>query len=190
MKQKLKKVFENAVWWSGVITVGLVLGVTLQVVKAWTEPTDAPPNGNVGAPVNTGILEQTKQGGLGVLSLLTHGFQMPDGAVPGAVLTAKADLTADPLGTISTGQAAWAAGTGGGGGIYTAYGTTTCASGWSVAYTGILIFTTVGTQSSPGVTPPICSVDPKLSGSGSPIGAWVDTINMGSKKLPCAVCVK
>ena len=113
MKHKLKKVFENAVWWSGVIMVGLVLGVSLQVVKAWTEPTEAPPGGNVGAPVNTSLLDQTKAGGLRVLSLFTHGLQLPDGATPGAVLTAKADPM-NPL--ISTGEAAWAAAEGGGGG--------------------------------------------------------------------------
>ena len=113
MKHKLKKVFENAVWWSGVIMVGLVLGVSLQVVKAWTEPTEAPPGGNVGAPVNTSLLDQTKAGGLRVLSLFTHGLQLPDGATPGAVLTAKADPL-NPL--ISTGEVAWAAG--GGGGCY------------------------------------------------------------------------
>jgi len=117
MKHKLKKVFENAVWWSGVIMVGLVLGVSLQVVKAWTEPTEAPPGGNVGAPVNTSLLDQTKAGGLRVLSLFTHGLQLPDGATPGAVLTAKADPM-NPL--ISTGEAAWAAG-GGGGGCYVSY---------------------------------------------------------------------
>jgi len=35
------------------------------LVHAWTEPTAAPPNGNVGAPINTGATAQTKVGQLG-----------------------------------------------------------------------------------------------------------------------------
>ena len=105
----MKKIFENAVWWSGVITVGLVLGISLQFVRAWTEPTVGPPNGNVGAPINTGIIEQLKQGALGVNGLLKvyGGLQLPTGAQPGYVLTAQPD----PINpAISNGQAAWAAG--------------------------------------------------------------------------------
>jgi hypothetical protein len=56
----MKKIFENAIWWSGVVTVGLILGISLQFVRAWTEPTEAPPGGNVGAPINTGANIQTK----------------------------------------------------------------------------------------------------------------------------------
>lgn len=119
MKQKLKKIFENAVWWSGVVMVGLILGLTIQFVKAWTEPTVAPPNGNVGAPVNTSLLDQAKAGGLGVLSLLTHGFQLynnpdlngdgiVDNDVTGKVLTAQN----------ANGAVVWAAvPTGSGGGV-------------------------------------------------------------------------
>lgn len=108
----MKKIFENAIWWSGVAMAGLILGISLQFVRAWTEPSMAPPNGNVGAPINTGSLEQLKQGALGIVGLLKlyGGFQMPTGAQPGYVLTAQAD-PANPA--ISNGQAAWAAGGGG-----------------------------------------------------------------------------
>jgi len=107
MKDKLKKVFENAVWWSGVVMVGLILGLTIQFVKAWTEPTEAPPGGNVGAPVNTGPLAQIKSGVLEVLGLSTYSINIP-GTTPAAgnVLTAQN----------ASGQVAWAAG--GGGDIY------------------------------------------------------------------------
>lgn len=48
--------------WLSVIVIGIVLGLTLQFVRAWTEPTQAPPNGNVGAPINTSANPQTKAG--------------------------------------------------------------------------------------------------------------------------------
>jgi len=181
MKHKLKKVFENAVWWSGVIMVGLVLGVSLQVVKAWTEPTEAPPGGNVGAPVNTSLLDQTKAGGLRVLSLFTHGLQLPDGATPGAVLTAKADPL-NPL--ISTGEVAWAAGNGGGG-TYTAWGTTSCAAGWTSAYSGTAIVFASGW----GIGGPVCSAT-ALTTSGV-YGSWQDTKHQDTNRIiNCTVCVK
>jgi hypothetical protein len=125
MKQKIKKVFENAVWWSGVAMVGLILGISIQFVKAWTEPTVAPPGGNVGAPVNTSPLDQVKAGGLGVLSLLTHGFQLynnPDLNGDGLV---DNDVTGKVLTAIdANGTAAWAAGGGTGsyGACYVSYG--------------------------------------------------------------------
>ena len=72
MKLRFKKIFENAVWWSGVVMVGLVLGISLQFVRAWTEPTAVPPNGNVGAPINTGTIGQAKQGVLQVLGLTVY----------------------------------------------------------------------------------------------------------------------
>lgn len=53
-------------------TVPLLIGVLtltfliIFLVFAWTEPTSAPPGGNVDAPINTGSAEQTKTGGLGL----------------------------------------------------------------------------------------------------------------------------
>ena len=61
MKQKIIKQIS---YWLGVIAIGLILGVSLQFVRAWTEPIAAPPGGNVGAPLNTGNLSQLKIGGL------------------------------------------------------------------------------------------------------------------------------
>ena len=52
--------------WLSVIVIGIALGLGLQFVRAWTEPTTAPPNGNVGAPINTSVNPQTKSGGLNI----------------------------------------------------------------------------------------------------------------------------
>ena len=46
--------------WLKVAVVGIALGFGLQFVRAWTEPTATPPDGNVGAPINTGTVDQTK----------------------------------------------------------------------------------------------------------------------------------
>jgi hypothetical protein len=40
------------------------------VLSAWNGPTQAPPNGNVAAPINVGTTDQVKNGGLGVNSLM------------------------------------------------------------------------------------------------------------------------
>jgi hypothetical protein len=40
--------------------IGVALGLGLQFVRAWTEPTLDPPNGNVSAPLNAGGLFQGK----------------------------------------------------------------------------------------------------------------------------------
>ena len=42
MSNGIKKVFENAIWWSGIAMMGLVLGVSLQFVRNWTNPAVAP----------------------------------------------------------------------------------------------------------------------------------------------------
>jgi hypothetical protein len=60
MKQK------QIIYWLSVAVVGIALGLGLQFVRAWTEPTTAPPGGNVGAPINTSANPQTKAGGLNI----------------------------------------------------------------------------------------------------------------------------
>lgn len=44
------------------IVIGLVLGAGIIAVQAWTEPTQTAPGGNLGAPINTSINDQTKTG--------------------------------------------------------------------------------------------------------------------------------
>lgn len=45
---------------------GLLIAVGLQYAAAWTEPTTAPPNSNVGAPITTGPQAQTKSGTISI----------------------------------------------------------------------------------------------------------------------------
>lgn len=52
--------------WLSVIVIGIALGLGLQFVRAWTEPTQAPPGGNVGAPINTSGNYQAKSGRLDI----------------------------------------------------------------------------------------------------------------------------
>ncbi len=67
IKKKTRKVLSaHIAYWLGIIIFGAILGVSLQFVKAWTEPTAAPPGGNVGAPINTSANAQTKSGNLNV----------------------------------------------------------------------------------------------------------------------------
>jgi hypothetical protein len=58
----MKKFTKDATYWFGVVALGLVLGISIQFVRAWSEPTVAPPGGNLGAPVNTSANLQTKLG--------------------------------------------------------------------------------------------------------------------------------
>jgi hypothetical protein len=67
MKQK------NIIHWLSVIVIGIVLGLGLQFVRAWTEPTVDPPGGNLGAPINTSAMVQTKAGGFTAIGGLTSG---------------------------------------------------------------------------------------------------------------------
>lgn len=51
----------------------------VSVIGAWTGPTQAPPNGNVPAPVNVGSVSQIKNGSLGVNSLAVFGSALLSG---------------------------------------------------------------------------------------------------------------
>ena len=86
------KIAKQITYWLGVAAVGLVVGLSVQFVLAWTEPTVAPPGGNVGAPINTSGFGQTKVGalilncGTGVNcvfngSSATNGLLVPNGNV-------------------------------------------------------------------------------------------------------------
>lgn len=66
MKTKISK---QVTYWFGVVAIGLMVGLSIQFVAAWTEPTAAPPGGNVGAPVNTGGIGQVKEGNMILNSL-------------------------------------------------------------------------------------------------------------------------
>jgi hypothetical protein len=58
------KIVKKINFYLGIAAIGLVVGLSVQFVRAWTEPGAAPPGGNVGAPVNTSDLAQRKGGQL------------------------------------------------------------------------------------------------------------------------------
>ena len=67
---------------TGVLAVGKILGINwISKAQAWTEPTQAPPAGNVSAPINTGSTTQTKSGDLTVQGKLeaTSRLKIPVG---------------------------------------------------------------------------------------------------------------
>lgn len=64
---------KKTTYWMKVMSVGLVVGLSIQFVQAWTNPTLPAPNGNVAGPINVGIFNQIKNAGLGVQSLLVTG---------------------------------------------------------------------------------------------------------------------
>ena len=55
-----------------VLSVAAML-VIAQTVSGWTGPSQAAPNGNVSAPINTGTMDQVKDGGLSLNSLAVFG---------------------------------------------------------------------------------------------------------------------
>lgn len=60
----LQKIAKKANFWLGVIAVGLVAGLGIQFGYAWTEPSFAPPQGNIKAPITTGGGVQSREGSL------------------------------------------------------------------------------------------------------------------------------
>ncbi len=70
MKTKLIQIFKKSSYWLSVATLGIILGLSIQFTKAWTEPTAIAPNGNVGAPINTGDNSQYKAGAFGIGKVL------------------------------------------------------------------------------------------------------------------------
>lgn len=63
MKTKFAK---QITYWLGVAAIGLIVGVGIQFVRAWVEPTVAPPGGNIGAPITVGDSSQRKTGSLSI----------------------------------------------------------------------------------------------------------------------------
>jgi hypothetical protein len=68
----MKKRSALAFTFIGVFAGGIIF-TAASLVLAWTGPTSAPPNGNVAAPINVGIVNQVKNAGLGINSLAVFG---------------------------------------------------------------------------------------------------------------------
>ncbi len=69
----MKTKFQKVSYWASISIVGIVVGITLQFAKAWTEPTVAPPGGNLGAPITSGTIAQTKNSYLNITGGGTYG---------------------------------------------------------------------------------------------------------------------
>ncbi|OGI15465.1 MAG: hypothetical protein A2878_01655 [Candidatus Moranbacteria bacterium RIFCSPHIGHO2_01_FULL_54_31] len=97
----------NFTYWLRVVSLGLIVGLSIQFVQAWTAPVSAPPAGNVAGPITTGAGTQIKNGGLWLNGGLRvdGSVVLPTGAGIGKVLTSDA-----------IGNASWGTGTGSSGG--------------------------------------------------------------------------
>jgi hypothetical protein len=209
----MKKVIENTAYWVGILVLGIVVGVTIKMVGAWVEPGAMPPGGNIAAPLNTSNVGQSKQGGLTLnIGGATYGLIVDKGLVgiktttPQAELDVNGDIRAHNLnlnnnlnvggdatingnlnvnGTINGG--------GDGGGPYVAFGTNTCATGWTAAYQGVAM---VAIQSwvhggASGSTT-VCKQGGDLPALNHSVGVYWQTSSshQSTDNMPCAVCVK
>lgn len=86
MKNKLKAIARKTSFLAGAVIVGIVIGISLQfALAAWSEPPagTTPPDGNVGAPINTSNFGQSKSGNLMLNQNGTYanGLLVPNGNV-------------------------------------------------------------------------------------------------------------
>jgi len=64
-----------------ILLTAMVLSLGVSYVYAWTAPTDAPPAGNTPAPLNTGLVDQIKTGGLDITATLTANNLLIPGSI-------------------------------------------------------------------------------------------------------------
>jgi hypothetical protein len=86
MKQqrKTKSLPQQATYWLGVIAVGLTVGLGIQFAQAWTNPGQAPEQGNIPGPITTGASAQTKTGSFTTNgNLNASGWVIASGAMQG-----------------------------------------------------------------------------------------------------------
>jgi len=91
----MKQVTKNSVvYWSKVIVLGVILGTGLQFAQAWTEPTLAPPGGNVPGPLTVGGDGQTKEGSLALNTngVAENALLIPSGKVGIGMIQPVVDL--------------------------------------------------------------------------------------------------
>ena len=97
---------QSSLYWGKVISLGVILGISIQFAAAWTNPTVSAPGGNVAGPVNTGTISQVKSAGLGLTGNLVVGGQIQQSL-------ANCDLKSNASGVLYCGTDA----TGGGLGV-------------------------------------------------------------------------
>ncbi len=207
------------------VVIGLIVGITIHTVSAWVEPDQMPPGGNIAAPLNTGNTGQSKIGGLIIalgevkdigLAVINGKSGFGTGTPTERVdVNGNIKLNGRIIGLQAPTDANDAVNKGyvdalgsGGGGTYEAYNTTSCAPGWTVAYTGLTIWSydtySVGsghwcmaglkeddnfdnnpkTFVSGGAHHLSLGTPPNLGSSYTVKGAW------WNGTIPCAVCVK
>lgn len=89
----MKKLIENTAYWVGILTLGIIVGVTIKMVSAWVEPGAMPPGGNIAAPLNTGNTGQAKIGGLTLnIGGATYGLIVDKGLVGIKTTTPQVEL--------------------------------------------------------------------------------------------------
>ena len=72
-RERMYNVYMQKARYVAALGIPLVALLSFTLVAAWTDPTEAPPNGNVAAPINVGSTAQVKNGGLGVNTLTVFG---------------------------------------------------------------------------------------------------------------------
>ena len=87
-------------YWLKVVALGVVLGFGIQFAQAWTNPSAPAPTGNLAGPINTGIIDQVKNAGLGLVGNLVVG----SAAAPKSICLNGACITAWPTGGATLGQ--------------------------------------------------------------------------------------
>lgn len=81
MKQKIKQFIQEIGVFSLSLSIAFILTMGVVIVKGWTEPSQNPPGGNLGAPLNTTANSQIKSGPLQVNGLKNIGTTILDGNV-------------------------------------------------------------------------------------------------------------
>jgi len=91
--QTIKSFLEKSGYWLAIMVAGIVTGITFRYVGAWVEPNQMPPGGNIAAPLNTGNIGQSKQGGLTLnIGGATYGLIVDKGLVGIQTTTPQAEL--------------------------------------------------------------------------------------------------
>ncbi len=80
-KMQKSKILREVAQMLGAIIIGFLFTVAVSKVGAWTEPTAAPPGGNVGAPINTSNITQGKTGSLYVGGIGPSGAANTNGLI-------------------------------------------------------------------------------------------------------------